>query len=179
MSSIRFANCGQNYPVQSARYLCRFLYINAKEPCARKAQLPITTPSLPTTRQGNSLVTEPLLGSALFCLFRSTQPKHIDPFSPNDQSTYSDIGASAFEGNSWFGTWSRYVPNVVLGTSERGCDRFRTWLAGWGMRFMGESDDGLRVDRGGDPRPLWRLRANGLPNFFILLSTFAQRFGRR
>ena len=54
--------------------------------------------------------------------------KHIDPFPPNNQSTCSDIGASAFEGNSWFGTWCQYVPNVVSIRSERGCDTFRTWL---------------------------------------------------
>jgi len=81
MSSIRFENCGQNYPVQSARYLCRSLYINAKEPCARKAQLPIAAPSLPTTRQGNGLVTELLLRSALFCLLHSTQSEAYRPLS--------------------------------------------------------------------------------------------------
>ena len=73
MSSIRFENCGQNYPVQSARYLCRFVYINAKTPCAKGPQLPITASSLPITRQGNGLVTELLLGSALFCLLHSMQ----------------------------------------------------------------------------------------------------------
>ena len=79
MSSIRFENCGQNYPVQSARYLCRFLYINAKEPYARKAQLPAFAPSLPVTGRGNPLVTELLLKTALFCLLHSMQSE-ADPF---------------------------------------------------------------------------------------------------
>jgi len=81
MSFIRFENCGQNYPVQSARYLRRFLYINAKEPCARKAQLPDFVPSLPVTKWSNGLVTELLLKTALFCLLRSTQSKAYRPFS--------------------------------------------------------------------------------------------------
>ena len=54
--------------------------------------------------------------------------KHIDPFPPNNQSTCSDIGASAFEGNSWFQTWCRYVPDVVLIRSERGLGYLGTWL---------------------------------------------------
>jgi len=46
-----------------------------KTPYARKTQLPAFALSLPTTRLGNGLVTELLLKTALFCLFRSTQPK--------------------------------------------------------------------------------------------------------
>ena len=39
--------------------------------------------------------------------------KHIDPFPPNNQSIYFDIGASAFERNSWLVIVFNHVPNVV------------------------------------------------------------------
>ena len=127
MSSIRFENCGQNYPVQSVRYLRRILYINAKEPCARKTQLPAFAPSLPVAGRGNALVTELLPKIALFCLLRSTQSEAYRPLLPNYQSTYSDIVASAFEGNSWFGTYHNHVPRYPRPRSERINTTFRTY----------------------------------------------------
>ncbi|WP_315087777.1 hypothetical protein, partial [Bacteroides heparinolyticus] len=64
---IRFNICGQNYPNKSVPHLRRKLPTEATATRTIIIQLPISSPSLPTSKQGNTLVTELLPKSAYFC----------------------------------------------------------------------------------------------------------------